>query len=191
MDFKKKIEKVSEHYWEIYVPNLSLDCVVFGFHDNLLKVLVIKMIEGDLWALPGGYILKTEQLNDAATRILKERTGAEDIYLQQFRVFGNLNRSESFFEDFSNNLWHKQRFVSVGFYALVDFTKVNLVIDEFSIKCEWKSIDELPELMMDHSFIFEKALSTLRKQLIHKPIGYNLLPKKFTMPELQKLYATL
>ena len=191
MSFKEKIEEISAHNWEIYLPNLSVDCVVFGFRDNLLKVLVVKMIDGEVWALPGGYVLKTEQLNDAANRILKERTGAENVYLQQFRVFGTLNRSETFFEDFSDDLWHKQRFVSVGFYALVDFKKVNLVIDEFSIECEWKSIDELPELMMDHNFIFEKALSTLRKQLIHKPIGYNLLPEKFTMPELQKLYEII
>lgn len=191
MDFKKKLEEISEHYSDIYLPNLSIDCVVFGFHDNMLKVLVVKILDKEIWALPGGYILKTEDLNDAADRILKERTGAENIYLQQFRVFGTPNRSEGFFEDFSNNLWHKQRFISVGFYALVDFTQVNLMVDEFSVDCEWKSIDDLPELMMDHNFIFDKALSTLRKQLIYKPIGYNLLPEKFTMPELQKLYEII
>ena len=191
MDFNTILESRSNKAWEIFIPNLSIDCVVFGFNKVSLKVLVVKMKDKNIWALPGGYILKEENLIDAANRILKDRTGAENVFLQQFRVFGNLNRSEDFFEEFDDSLWNKQRFISIGFYALVDYSKVNLVIDDISSDCEWKSIDELPNLMMDHKFIFDKALSTLRKQLIHKPIGYNLLPEKFTMPELQKLYEII
>lgn len=191
MEFKKIIEEKSDEAWKIYMPHLSIDCVVFGFHDATLKVLVTKLKENHLWALPGGYVLKIENLRDAANRILRERTGADDVYLQQFRVFGDLNRSEGFFEDFEDSLWNKQRFISIGFYALVDYSKVNLVVDAISETCEWKSIDDLPEFMMDHRFIFDKALITLRKQLNHKPIGYNLLPEKFTMPELQKLYEII
>jgi 8-oxo-dGTP diphosphatase len=191
MDFKKIIELKSKEAWEIYIPNLSLDCVVFGFHDNILKVLVTKLKDTNLWALPGGYVLKTESLIDAANRILWNRTGATNIYLQQFRVFGDLNRSEGFFEEFDDMLWHKQRFLSVGFYALVDYSQVNLVIDDISDACDWKNIDDLPELMMDHKIIFYKALMRLRKELNHKPIGLNLLPEKFTMPELQKLYEII
>jgi 8-oxo-dGTP diphosphatase len=191
MEFKEIIEQKSAEAWEIYIPNLSIDSVVFGFHDNVLKVLVTKLKDKNLWALPGGYVLKTENLIDAANRILWNRTGATNIYLQQFRVFGDLNRSEGFFEEFDDSLWHKQRFLSVGFYALVDYSQVNLVKDDISDACEWKSIDDLPELMMDHRYIFDKALLTLRKQLNHKPIGLNLLPEKFTMPELQKLYEII
>ncbi len=191
MDLKKILQSKSDEAWKIYIPNLSIDCVVFGFHDSVLKVLVIKMKGHDIWALPGGYVLKTESLIAAANRILENRTGVADIYLQQFRVFGDLNRSEDFFKDFDDSLWHKQRFLSVGFYALVDFTKVNLIIDDTSDDCQWKSIDELPNLMMDHKQIFDKALIRLRKELNHKPIGYNLLPEKFTMPELQKLYEII
>lgn len=191
MEFKKLIEDKSAESWEIYLPHISIDCVVFGFYEATLKVLVVKIKEEKLWALPGGYVLKTENLNEAATRILHERTGADNIYLQQFRVFSDLNRSEGFFEEFDNTIWHKQRFLSIGFYALVDFSKVNLVMDVFSDACEWKSIDDLPELMMDHRNIFDKALITLRKQLNYKPIGLNLLPEKFTLPELQKLYEII
>jgi hypothetical protein len=191
MEFKKLIEEKSDKAWGLYLPNLSIDCVVFGFNEASLKVLLVQMKEDILWALPGGYVLKTENLNEAANRILRERTGAENIYLQQFQVFSDLNRSEGFFEEFEDTIWNKQRFLSVGYYALVDFSKINLVMDIYSDACEWKNIDELPELMMDHRSIFDKALITLRKQLNHKPIGYNLLPEKFTMPELQKLYEII
>jgi 8-oxo-dGTP diphosphatase len=191
MEIKKLIENKSETVWEDYLPHLSIDCVVFGFHDTALKVLVVKIKEEQLWALPGGYVLKTENLSEAANRILRERTGAENIYLQQFSVFSDLNRSEGFFEKYEDAIWNKQRFISIGFYALVDSSTVNLVIDAFSDACEWKSIDELPELIMDHESIYDKALVTLRKQLNYKPIGLNLLPEKFTMPELQKLYEII
>ncbi|TRX22213.1 NUDIX domain-containing protein [Flavobacterium franklandianum] len=191
MEFRKLIEENSNEAWVKYLPNLSIDCVVFGFHDAVLKVLLIKIKEEKLWGLPGGYVLKTENLNEAASRILLERTGAANIYLQQFRVFSDLNRSEGFFENFDDAIWNKQRFLSIGFYALVDYSQVNLIVDEISDACEWTAIDELPKLMMDHGTIFEKALVALRKQLNYKPIGYNLLPEKFTMPELQKLYEII
>ena len=191
MEFKKIIEEMSKESWEIYLPNISIDCVVFGFHDGALKVLVLKMKGKNLLGLPGGYIKKRENLNEAASRILQRRTGAENIYLSQFSTFGDLDRSESFFKEYPDTLWNKQRFVSVGFYALVDYSKVNLVIDEVFDPCEWMPIEELTEFMMDHQIIFDKALSTLRKQLNDKPIGYNLLPEKFTMPELQKLYEII
>lgn len=186
-----KLNKIFNDSRENYLPHLSIDCVIFGFHEASLKVLLLQMKEQNLWGLPGGYILKQENINEAASRILKQRTGAENIYLQQFRAFGDLNRSEEFFDDSEDQLWNKQRFVSIGYYALVDYSKVNLVVDEFSQACEWKSIDNLPDFMMDHRRIFDKALIKLRKQLNDKPIGYNLLPEKFTMPELQKLYEII
>ena len=189
--FKRILEERSARSWEMYLPHLSVDCVVFGFHNASLKVLLTKLNDSELWGLPGGYVLKTENIHSAASRILFERTGASDIYLQQFRVFGDINRSEDFFKDFSDDLWNKQRFVSIGFYALVDFSKVTLITDDISEACEWRSIAELPEFMMDHQSIFEKALTVLRRQLNHKPIGLNLLPEKFTLPEIQKLYEII
>ena len=191
MEFNKIIEEKSKEAWDIYMPNLSIDCVVFGFHDAELKVLVTRLKEKDLWAMPGGYVLKTENLDEAANRILFSRTGAENIFLQEFKVFSGLNRSDGIFDDFPDTLWNKQRFISVGFYALVDFHEVNLVIDDISDACEWKPIEDLPPFMMDHRIIFDKALETLRLQLNHKPIGHSLLPEKFTMPELQKLYEII
>lgn len=191
MNLKQLLEQQSEQHYKTYLPHLSIDCVVFGFHESALKVLILKLKDQDLWGLPGGYVKNEESLNDAANRILKERTGAKDIYLQQFRVFGDLRRSEGFFEDYDDRQWHKQRFISIGYYALVDFTDVTPVIDEFSAACEWVDVENLPSFMMDHGLILEKALATLRKQLNYKPIGMSLLPEKFTMPELQKLYEII
>ena len=191
MDIKGLIEERSKEAWKIYMPGLSIDCAIFGFHNGKLKVLLIKVKDQELWGLPGGYIKKEETLKDAASRILKDRTGALNIYLQQFRVFGELNRSEDFFADYDDTLWHKQRFISIGFYALVDSTQVQLMIDDYSNACEWVNIEDLPEFMMDHRKIFDHALIALRKQLNYKPIGYNLLPEDFTMPELQRLYEII
>lgn len=191
MELKKLIESQSEEAWKKYIPTLSIDCVIFSFHENVLQVLTVKMKDQDLWGLPGGYVKKEENVDDAATRILKDRTGTENIYLQQFYTFGNLKRSESAFEAYDDNIWNKQRFVSIGYYALAEYSKVSLILDQYSSACEWKAIEDLPLFMMDHRTIFDKALLTLREQLNNHPIGYNLLPEKFTMPELQKLYEAI
>lgn len=191
MEFRKLVEERSIESWKEYIPTLSVDCVVFSFKDTSLQVLTIKMKDQDSWGLPGGYVRKEENVDDAAVRILRDRTGTENIYLQQFYTFGNLNRSEGVFKDYDDNLWNKQRFVSIGYYALTESKNVNLLIDTISSACEWQSIDDLPPFMMDHRTILDKALLTLREQLNNHPIGYNLLPEKFTMPELQKLYEAI
>jgi len=191
MEKDEKIIAMSKLMWEQALPHISVDSVVFGFHENQLKVLLVKVANLEKWLLPGGYVLIQENLHDAAQRVLKERTGAERIYLQEFGVFGNVDRSEGFFDNYGDDLWHKQRFVSAGFYALVDYTQVNLQADSYSDNCEWKAIDDLPELAMDHQTIYHSALTVLRQQLSYKPIGMNLLPERFTISELQKLYETI
>jgi hypothetical protein len=191
MELKKLLEQQSAEAWEKYIPSLSIDCVIFSFYENALHVLTVNMKDQNLWGLPGGYVQKDENVDDAAVRILKDRTGTENIYLQQFYTFGNLKRSESAFEAYDDSIWNKQRFVSIGYYALAEHSQIKLRIDQYSNAVEWKLIETLPEFMMDHRAIFDKALLTLREQLNNHPIGYNLLPKKFTMPELQKLYEAI
>lgn len=187
----QEIQDASAELWNKALPHLSIDCVVFGFHENSLNVLMLKLKGEENWMLPGGYVNKTESLSHAAERILFERSGANKIFLNTFGVFGDINRSESYFKDYPDDLWHKQRFITIGYYALVDHTKVTPVADAYSNKCEWIPIDKIPPMVMDHSNIFQKALATLREQLSYKPIGYNLLPETFTMPELQSLYETI
>ena len=189
--FYNSLDKYSKLNKEKSLPSISIDCVVFGFDTSSLKVLLVKLKGKDEWSLPGGYLWKNENLDEGAHRILEQRTGAKQIYLNQFKTFGRLNRSEYFFEGYPDDLWQKQRFVSVGYYALTNFAKVNPKVDELSDASEWKNVHELPNLMMDHEEIFNTALLELRKGLNYRPVGLNLLPEKFTMPELQKLYEII
>ncbi len=193
MDFKEQILKKSIEAKEIYLPHISADPVIFGFDQKELKVLLAKMNYRKQWLLPGGYVKKDEDLNDAVLRILEYRTGITNVFLEEFGVFGKKNRSEVYFEDFEDSLFQKQRFISVGYYALYKSSEIKPVADEMSETCEWVYLSQLPEieLAMDHREIIEKALLTLREKLSCKPIGYNLLPEKFTLPELQKLYEIL
>lgn len=183
-----------------FMPCISIDCVIFGFHDGQLKVLLLKIANLGGWGLPAGFIYKEEHIDVSAQRILSERTGLHDIFLQQFYVFGDPNRCDNnitkiAFENTGTkapaNNWLLQRFLTIGYYALVDFKAVNATYDLFSEDCEWHDIDNLPNLAMDHSNIIQQALFTLRIQLRYEPVGYNLLTDKFTMPELQKLYETI
>jgi 8-oxo-dGTP diphosphatase len=189
----------SDSYTQQFLAHISLDCVVFGFHDSQLKVLLIRRKSTKEWALPGGFVKEDESIEVAATRVLQERTGLDDIFLKQFNVFSDPGRARRppRVEDLHNTgaqfdqKWFEQRFTSVGFYALVDFSKAEPKPDFLSDLCEWKALDEVETLIIDHNQILNKALETLRLQLNYQPLGYNLLPDKFTMPELQKLYETI
>lgn len=193
MDFKEIIINNSKKAYEMYVPHISVDTVIFGFNGDQLKVLLLKMKFNHQYFLPGGYMKKEENLESAAIRILRERTQLDKIFLQEFAVFSELNRSEEAFKDFPDDLWHKKRFISVGYYALVNHKDVSPIGDELSESCDWIILDELESqnITMDHKQIIEKALNTLREQISYKPIGLNLLPEKFTLSELQKLYEAI
>ncbi|MET3036655.1 NUDIX domain-containing protein [Chryseobacterium sp. NRRL B-14859] len=190
---KEQILKKSVEAKEIYLPHISADPVVFGFDQNELKVLLAKMHYRKQWMLPGGYVKKDEDLDEAVIRILESRAGVTNVFLEEFGVFGKKNRSEYYFEDFDDTLFQKQRFISVGYYALYNSSEINPVADEISETCEWVYLKQLPEieLAMDHREVIERALLTLREKISYKPIGYNLLPEKFTFPELQKLYEAI
>ena len=199
-DLKEDLEDLLEKGGEKLHPGFSVDCVIFGFHDNTLKVLLLKMKGEEKWALPGGFMLNEEEVDMAAVRVLKSRTGLDNIFLQQFCLFGSPARCD---KSFNRNIlqkkgiaanaehWFMQRFITLGYYALVDFSKATPRPDTLSDAIAWRSLEEVPQLILDHNQILEKALETLRLQLRYQPIGYNLLPDKFTMPELQKLYETI
>jgi 8-oxo-dGTP diphosphatase len=177
--------------------------VIFGFHDGELKVLLLKWKGTESWSLPGGRIYLEESVNDAVVRILNERTGLKEIFLQQFYTFGDANRYKNpsndnllkkleltFGADFYDEKYMKRN-VSLGYMALVELEQVIATPDWYTDECQWCEISAIPELLFDHNEMVEVALKSLRRQLSYQPIGYNLLPEKFTMPELQRLYETI
>ncbi|OLY90958.1 ADP-ribose pyrophosphatase YjhB, NUDIX family [Cnuella takakiae] len=180
--------------YQEYLPHLSVDCVVFGFNENGLKVLLLKMKHREEWALPGGFVGQDETVEAAATRVLQERTGLEQVFLQQFHVFSDPNRSEgnsASSGDKQAAAWLNQRFITLGFYALVPFDKVKPQPDAISEACTWWDVEAVGSLLIDHNLILKKALEAMRLQLRYQPLGLNLLPAKFTMPQLQKLYEII
>ncbi len=193
---KQELIEFCEKARESYVGHISIDCVVFGFHEGQLKVLLLKMKNEDAWYLPGGFVFKAEPIEMAANRILKDRTGLDEIFLQQFHVFGDPERSRPHRDMYKDMLppsenWFSNRFLTIGYYALVDFENVTPTPDNLSESCTWYDLADLPPMELDHGLILKTALDTLRLHLNYQPVGYNLMPKEFTMPELQKLYETI
>lgn len=181
------------------VPHLSVDCSIFGFHGGELKILLLKWKGVERWCLPGGYVRRDETLEEAAHHVLEERTGLKRIYLQQYRTFGGTERGEELLRtifgrlgiDAPRDLWIFGRTVSVGYFALVDFGEVHPTPDHLSEEVRWWDVRERPALLFDHDEILETALAALRMHFEYRPIGRNLLPEKFTMPELQQLYEAV
>lgn len=183
-----------------FLHSLSVDNVIIGFHENRLKVLLLQTRANGKWVLPGGHIFEDEELEDAARRILNERTGLKEIYLQQFHVFGSIKRTREKFmrealkqvgTELPAHSWLLKRFVTVGFYALVEYHKVKPREDELSSQISWWDLDNLPELLFDHGEIIDTAIRDMRLKINHQPIGYNLLPREFTLKNLQSIYETI
>jgi ADP-ribose pyrophosphatase YjhB (NUDIX family) len=185
-----------------YLPHVSIDCAIFGYHDQQLKALLIKPSFLDGWCLPGGYIKRGETLTQAAGRILAERTALGNVFLQQFYTFGDPGRAKvkSFdkkrFEEvfgvaLAKDNWLLDHTISIGYYAIVEYSQVVPQKDAFTESWQWCDIEALPQLLFDHTEMTASALKMLQLQIYHQPIGYNLLPPKFTMPEIQVLYETI
>lgn len=185
---------------EEFLNGIAIDIVIFGFNENQLKVLLLEYKSTGLFGLPAGYILKNENLNDAAKRVVGERTSLKDIFIEQFYVFGDTSRHDIkpikkilAAEGASTQAdhWLLDRFISVGYFALVDFKKVIPKPDQISNNCQWYDLSNLPEVMLDHNIIIKKALESLQTNLDSKLIGFNLLAETFTMAELQSVYETI
>jgi 8-oxo-dGTP diphosphatase len=159
---------------------LSVDCVIFGFDENKLKVLLIR---SDLkkylgkWSLLGDLVRPAEDLDAAAYRILKQRTGLSDVYLEQVHTFGTVNRHPA------------GRVVTVTYCSLINVQhhKLNILDNEL----HWHDIKNVTDLAFDHQQIFNNSFKRLQKRIQEHPLGFNLLPKKFSLRELQNLYEAI
>lgn len=183
------------------LPGVSIDCVVIGFDLKELHILLLKLKGHELWMLPGGFIQLEEDMDQAATRILEERTGIKLPYLVQFHTFGNVKRRgnaaypeiEKLQDTFSEEMraFIEQRFISSGYLSLIDMRNCNPTPDVVSDECTWVPVNNLPRLLYDHTHIAEKALEQLRSRINYMPVGFSLLPEKFTMKEFQALYEKI
>ncbi len=198
MDLKEHRQQAALHFKRISrecIHYLSIDCVVFAFDESQLKVLLLKWKGTDAWSLPGGFIKKNEGVNAAAKRCLQERTGLKRIYLQHFDIFGDTTRydEDKTFSTINLNLTNvkwSERTISIGYFALVEYSKVNPSPDFLTDECRWFNINKIPSLLFDHNKIIKAAVRALPLKLPMLPIRH-LLPANFTMPELQKLYETI
>jgi 8-oxo-dGTP diphosphatase len=196
----KQSEILNAQTISVFMPGLSVDNVIFGFHENQLKVLLLEAQNRKNWMLPGGFIMKYESVDDAAEHVLYNRTGLKKVYLKQFGVFGDPDRSrEQYTKEMMRSMnfgqelseWLLQRFITIGYYSLVEFHKVKPVPDQLSVSCAWFDTDKLPPLIFDHKEIIKAALASMRLNLNYQPIGYNLLPDEFPMKSLQSIYETI
>lgn len=160
---------------------VAVDCIIFGFNRTGLKLLLIKRDfepEKGKWSLMGGFVEPSESLNDAADHILHKLTGLTDVYLEQFYGFGEVDRDPV------------ERTISIAYYALVNIHQHDKqLVEKYSAK--WFAIDDLPELIFDHQQMVEAAKARLRYRASHEPVGFEMLPEKFTLPELQHMYEDI
>jgi 8-oxo-dGTP diphosphatase len=177
-------------------PHVSVDCVVFGFHTGCLKVLLIERekvpkshLKGHKLKLPGNLISETEDLDISANRTLKELTGLDNIFLKQFGVFGCPGR----LSPPQDLTWLRKtsglmvdRVVTIAYYSLIEIFE-----SAITEKTIWHPVDQLPELIFDHNQIINKALDALRSEIRTEPLCFELLPKKFTISQMQDLYEAI
>jgi ADP-ribose pyrophosphatase YjhB (NUDIX family) len=167
---------------ENIIEHLSVDCVIFGFEDASMKVLLIQRLldpSSGMWALPGGFIRYDEHIDKASARILEEHTSVGGLFMEQLGAFGDVNR----FPD--------KRVITVVYYAMVKPGQYGLIPGPDAKNVRWFNVQDLPALPFDHKTIVDSALGRLRRQLKYKPIGFNLLPDKFPLLTLQELYEAI
>lgn len=178
---------------------ISVDCVIFGFDFEKLQVLVIQRKPNDIdtggrFSLPGDLIFDDETLDQAASRVLKELTGLENIFLEQAQAFSSLDRLAKP----ADKEWLRQirdkpevRVITVAYYALVNLSAINPMAANFAKTVSWTPIDDIDSMAFDHFEILKKAHQQLHTKLKIQPIGFNLLPEKFTLSQLHKLYEVI
>jgi 8-oxo-dGTP diphosphatase len=172
------IEKIShQDYFKIAV---SVDCVIFSYHDKALKVLLIKSDLAEfqgMYSLLGDLVGPDEDLEDAPYRVLYERTGMRDVYLEQVHTFGNVNRHPS------------GRVITTAYFSLINCKSGKLQISDNDVA--WHRVADIKKLAFDHKIILDTCLQRLQEKVMEQPIVFNLLPEKFSLRELQDLYEAI
>lgn len=161
---------------------ITVDCVIFGFNKESLEVLLVQHAIGESvgrWGLLGGWLRKEESSDDAAQRILYELTSLDNIYLEQLKAFTDPNRVS------------EKRVITIGYYTLVNREDYNIKASITLREAKWYKINDIPDLIFDHNEILNFSLMQLRNRVRQAPIGFNLLPEKFTLLQLMHLYEEI
>ena len=170
-----------QYYSEHSKFHVALDSIIFGFDEGELKLLIHKRrfepAKGQ-WSLFGGFLKADESLEDASNRILRELTGLDKIYMEELQTYGAIGRDPA------------ERVISVAYFALIPAHKYSATFSQ-QYGATWVGIKEMPPLIMDHDVMVEKALIRLQKMASSQPIGFKLLPREFTIPQLQSLYEAI
>ncbi len=176
----KTAESEKKSHLEYFNIAVSVDCVIFGYEDKEIKVLLIKSdlkeFEG-LYSLLGDLVKPDEDLNKASYRVLKERTGLDDLYLEQVQAFGSIGRHPS------------GRVITIAYYSLLDISHHKLKLSHNEL--HWHSLKQINKLAFDHKKILDACLRRLQEQVMEQPLVFNLLPDKFSLRELQELYESI
>jgi 8-oxo-dGTP diphosphatase len=173
--FMKKFYKTYPKYY------VAVDCIIFGFDQGDLKLLVVNRNfepHKGHWSLMGGFVEPSETLDESAKRVLLQLTGLSNIYMEQLRVFSAVDREPN------------ERVLSVAYYALIRGSDYNKIKNR-PYSAQWFSIADLPNLIFDHNQMVQEALEKLKRKTRNQPIGFELLPHKFTLPQLQQLYEAI
>jgi len=161
---------------------MTVDLVIFTVNKDKLKVLLTKRAESPFlafWSLPGGFLLENESLEEAALRVLKEKTGVKDVYLEQLYTFGKPDRDP------------RARVITVAYFALIPWANLDQPESKKVADLTWVSVDQLPRLAFDHKEILNCAVKRLRAKVSYSNIVYGLMPDKFRLSELQKMYEII
>jgi 8-oxo-dGTP diphosphatase len=163
-------------------PSVTADLVILSLMEKELGLMLVKRLHApfrDCWALPGGFVDYNEDIEAAAYRELKEETSLDSAYLEQLYTFGGVKRDP------------RKRIITVAYFALVDYKKVTVKAGSDAKEVKWFKLSELPALAFDHGLIIEKAIERIRNKISYTPIGFELIPETFTIPELRKVFESI
>jgi len=161
---------------------VAVDCIIFGVQDNELKLLVFKREVEPLagqWSLLGAFIEKNESVSVAAQRVLKELTGLTDIYMEQLHTFGDVERDLG------------DRVISIAYWSLIKIDQIHLDFKIANHESKWIPFNKIPQLVLDHNEMVNLAINTLRDRAKFHPIGFELLPQEFTLPQILMVYEAI
>jgi len=176
------VKQTTKYQYDYQRPGITTDCVIFGFDGGELKLLLIER-ENDpfknKWSLPGGFVFIGETTEECAKRILFEKAGIKNVFIEQLYTFSDIDRDP------------RERIISIAYYALVDKYQYEIIAGRDTVKAEWFELSKLPKLAFDHGKIVNTATQRLKGKVSYQPIGFELLEEKFTLTQLQSLYEAI